>query len=322
MKYIFNTMEEPILYLDFDENSMEEGMDALSFVDKPATEIKWEVFQQIEESFNDYPTSVSANACRALKYKDKNPTNDCGTRVGWTRANQLCNRRPISVETIARMASFKRHQQNKDVPYDKGCGGLMWDCWGGDEGIDWAIRKLERINNQLRMLPFSKHKFQDLNDEKRLVTAPVMLAETPIARYNPELGKYYVKFSKDTIEKMMRKYFKENKIHKVNINHDPTQQQDGIYMMESYIVGDRNQSKLFPDIPEGSWVATFYVDNPEVWEKVKDGEYNGFSLEGYFIEKYEDEMIDRINEQLESIVNSNEDDQTKEQKIKNLLNIR
>jgi hypothetical protein len=42
-------MEEPILYLDFDENDMEEGMSALSFVDKPATEIKWEMFQLQEE---------------------------------------------------------------------------------------------------------------------------------------------------------------------------------------------------------------------------------------------------------------------------------
>lgn len=322
MKFIFNTMEEPTLYLDFDENSMEEGMDALSFVDRPATEIKWELFQVADESYNDYPVAATENACRALRYKEKNPNNDCGTRVGWARANQLCNRRSISIETVARMASFKRHQQNKDVDYDKGCGGLMWDCWGGDEGIYWALRKMESINNQLRMTPFSKQEFKEINDEKRLVTAPVMLAETKIPRYNPELGKYYVKFSKETIEKMMRKYFKENKIHKVNVNHDQTQQQDGIYMMESYIVGDRTSSKIFPDLPSGSWVATFYVDNMDVWEKIKDGEYNGFSLEGYFIEKYEDEMIDRINEQLEKIVNSNEDDQTKEEKIKNLLNIR
>jgi hypothetical protein len=322
MKFIFNTMEEPILYLDFDENSMEEGMDALSFVDRPATEIKWELFQVADESYDDYPNQATANACRALKFREKNPNNDCGTRVGWARANQLCNRRGISVETVARMASFKRHQQNKDVPYDKGCGGLMWDAWGGDEGIYWALRKMEQINNQLRMTPFSKQEFQEINDEKRLVTAPVMLAETKIARFNPELGKYYVKFSKETIEKMMRKYFKENKIHKVNVNHDPKQQKDGIYMMESYIVGDRTSSKLFPDLPEGSWVATFYVDNMDVWEKIKEGEYNGFSLEGYFIEKYEDEMIDKITEQLESIVYSNDCDQTKEEKIKNLLNIK
>lgn len=320
MKSIFKDMEEPILYLDFDENSMEEGMDALSFVDKPATEIKWAMFQEVKESYNDYPVAASENACRAIKYKEQNGS-DCGTQVGWTRASQLCNRRSISVETIARMASFKRHQQNKDVPYDKGCGGQMWDAWGGDEGVNWAIRKMESINNKLRMLPFSKQEFQTIDNEKRLVTAPVMIAETAIPRFNPDLGKYYVKFSKDTIEKMMKKYFKENKIHKVNTNHDPRQQKDGIYMMESYIVGDRTDSKIFPELPEGSWVATYYVDNDEVWQKIKDGEYNGFSLEGYFIEKYEDDMIERITEKLQSILESNIDDTSKELQIKNLLNI-
>lgn len=320
MKYIFKDMEEPILYLDFDENDMTEGMSALSFVDRPATEIKWEVFQEVKDSYNDYPVAATENACRAIKHKEKNGS-DCGTQVGWTRAAQLCNRRSISVETIARMASFKRHQQNKDVPYDKGCGGLMWDAWGGDQGVDWAIRKMESINNKLRMLPFSKQEFQTIDDEKRLVTAPVMIAETPIPRFNPDLGKYFVKFSKETIQKMMLKYFKENKIHMVNTNHDSKQQKDGVYMMESYIVGDRNNSLLFPNLPEGSWVATYYISNDEVWEKIKAGEYNGFSLEGYFIEKYEDNMIERITEKLQSILESDIDDTSKELQIKNLLNI-
>jgi hypothetical protein len=322
MKYIFNELNEPILYLDFEEDNMNEGMDAISFVDKPATDIKWEIFQQIEDSYDDYPNSATDNACRALKYKEKHPTNDCGTRVGWARANQLCSRRKITIETIARMASFKRHQQNKDVPYDKGCGGLMWDAWGGTEGVEWAIRKMERINNELRMTGFEKQEFKEYNEEKRLVTAPVMLAETKILRYNPDLGKYWVKFSPETIEKMMRKYFKENKIHKVNTNHDPKTRKDGVYMMESYIVGDRNESKVFPDLPKGSWVATFYVENDEVWDKIKSGEYNGFSLEGYFIEKYEDDMIAKIEEKLEEILSSTDSDTIKENKIKDLLNIK
>jgi hypothetical protein len=320
-KFNFKT-EEPVLYLDFDEDSMNEGMDALSFVDKPATDIEWKKFAKLDESYDDYPNSATANACRAIKYKENNPNLDCGTQVGWTRAAQLCNRRRISVETIARMASFKRHQQNKDVPYDKGCGGIMWDAWGGTEGVEWAIRKMERINNQLRMTPFSKEEFQDINYEKRIVTAPVMLAETPILRYNPDLGKYFVKFKPETIEKMMKKYFKENKIHKVNTNHDPKSVKNGVYMMESYIVGDRNSSKLFPDLPEGSWVATFYVDNDEVWDKIKKGEYNGFSLEGYFIEKYEDDMVDKLLMEIESTLTRYVDEDLIKKRIKELLNIK
>ena len=203
IKYVFKDMEEPTLYLDFEEDNMNEGMDAISFVDRPATDVQWRIFETIEDSYNDYPFTASDNACRALRYKDKHPDIDCGTRTGWSRANQLCGRRNISIETIARMASFKRHQQNKNVPYDKGCGGIVWDFWGGDAGVDWAIRKMEKINNELRLSGFKKQEFSDLNEEKRMVTSPVMLAETPILRYNPDLGKYWVKFKADTIEKMM-----------------------------------------------------------------------------------------------------------------------
>ena len=92
------------------------------------------------ESYTDYPQSATNAAKRALEWKESHPDNDCGTRVGLARANQLANRRPISEDTIARMASFKRHQQHKDVPYSEGCGGLVWDLWGGTAGIEWASR--------------------------------------------------------------------------------------------------------------------------------------------------------------------------------------
>ena len=97
------------------------------------------------ETYNDYPESAVNAAKRALKWKDEHPDNDCGTRVGWARANQLANRRNISEDTIARMASFARHLQHKDVPYSEGCGGLMVDAWGGQAGIEWAKNKLEKI---------------------------------------------------------------------------------------------------------------------------------------------------------------------------------
>jgi capsid protein len=101
----------------------------------------------LAETYNDYPKSASNNAKRALRYKEENNPK-CGTPVGWARANQLAKGEKISRDTIARMASFKRHQQHKGVPYDKGCGGLMWDAWGGTSGINWAIRKLKAIDKK------------------------------------------------------------------------------------------------------------------------------------------------------------------------------
>ena len=99
------------------------------------------------ESFRDYPDSASNNAKKAIKFKEKN-NSKCGTQVGWTRARQLADKKNISRDTIARMASFKRHQQHKDVAYSKGCGGLMWDAWGGTSGVEWAINKLKQIDKK------------------------------------------------------------------------------------------------------------------------------------------------------------------------------
>lgn len=98
------------------------------------------------ESYTDYPESASNNAKRALEWAKKNGWGSCGTDVGKQRANQLAKKDPISRDTISRMASFKRHQQNKDVPYSEGCGGLMWDAWGGTSGIEWAINKLKELD--------------------------------------------------------------------------------------------------------------------------------------------------------------------------------
>lgn len=104
-----------------------------------------------EETYNDYPEAATNNAKRALKWSEENDFK-CGTKVGWARARQLANREKISRDTIARMASFKRHQANKDVPYDEGCGGVSYDLWGGDAGINWAIRKLAQIDNKKSMI--------------------------------------------------------------------------------------------------------------------------------------------------------------------------
>ena len=114
-----------------------------------------------EMTYNDYPEAASNNAKRVLKWKEENGS-DCLTAVGWARANQLANKEKLSRDTIARMASFKRHQQYKDVPYSEGCGGQAWDAWGGDAGINWAIRKLEQIDKNKSKSMIYNYKSFDL----------------------------------------------------------------------------------------------------------------------------------------------------------------
>lgn len=107
---------------------------------------KWKFAEENLESYTDYPEAAKNAAKRALDWAEENGWGSCGEATGKQRANQLAKGEPISRDTIARMASFKRHQQHKDVPYSEGCGGLMWDAWGGTAGIEWAQRKLRQID--------------------------------------------------------------------------------------------------------------------------------------------------------------------------------
>ena len=103
------------------------------------------------------PVGAANNAKKALKWRDEHGDEvKAGTRVGWTRANQLADRENLSYETVKRMAAFERHRKNskinpkyKDTPW-KDNGYVAWLIWGGDSGIKWAkdiVNKKEKKNN-------------------------------------------------------------------------------------------------------------------------------------------------------------------------------
>jgi hypothetical protein len=100
------------------------------------------------ESYTDYPKGAVENAKIAIRYAEENGWGDCLEATGKARANQLANNEPISEDTISRMASFERHRQHSKRELGDGCGRLAWLAWGGDEGIEWAQRKLEQIKNK------------------------------------------------------------------------------------------------------------------------------------------------------------------------------
>ncbi len=112
-----------------------------------------------------------------------------------------------------------------------------------------------------------------------------MLADTPIFRSDASFGDYYVAFSKETIVKIVQKYFKKGYQNNVNLMHDPNQIETGVTIFESFI-SDKSRGiqpmKGFEDAPDGSWFVSMLVENDSVWEQVKAGMVNGFSIEGIF----------------------------------------
>jgi len=127
-------------------------------------------------------------------------------------------------------------------------------------------------------------KFGVSNEEKQLITGVVMLADTPIYRQMDE-DEFYVTFTPDIIEKMAFKYMKNQFTKNVNIEHDENKQVGGVYLVESYLFDETRGVKIpeyLGEITNGSWIATFKIDNKEVWQKIKNNDFSGFSLEGNF----------------------------------------
>lgn len=267
---------KPLYYLDIEETFDDVSeVDFVALVDKPAIQKNFITFA---DTFNDYPESVKNTAKKVLKWTEENGWGTCGTQVGKTRANQLANGEPISKETIKRMYSYlSRHQVDlqSSKSYEDGCGKLMYDAWGGDAALSWSEKKLTTLD---------KMSFAIQNEEEQIVSGPLMLADTPIYRFD-EYGEYYVMFNANAIQKIVQKYFKKGYQSNVNLMHDPTRQVDGVTLFESFISSKKRgiqPMQGFEDAPDGSWFGSFKVENDDVWKMIKDGDFKGFSVEGIF----------------------------------------
>jgi hypothetical protein len=236
------------------------------------------------ESYSDYPESVKNNAKAVLKYVEENGWGSCGTEVGKIRANQLANGEPISEETIKRMYSYlSRHEVDLDSSkgYGDGCGKLMYDSWGGKTALSWAESKIKSIERE----KMSKQNFQT-DDEKKIVIGPAMIPDLKIFRKDTKGNPYYVYFSSETIKMIAEKYMRNKYIDNNDQMHDGKAVSD-VYVFESWIKESENDKSTdygYGELPIGTWFVSMKVRNPKIWEKVKQGQLNGFSVSGYFEE--------------------------------------
>jgi hypothetical protein len=145
-----------------------------------------------------------------------------------------------------------------------------------------------------------KVNFQIASEDKRIISGAIMLADVPIYRRDNHYGEYFVTFSKETIFKIVKKYFKKGFQGNVNLEHNPNQKQNDVFVFESFI-SDKERGILpmkgFEDAPDGSWFGSMYVGNDQTWKEIKEGKYKGFSVEGLFnysIKKQEAQDRDEI----------------------------
>lgn len=114
----------------------------------------------------------------------------------------------------------------------------------------------------------------EFNDEQMIVKGPALIPDKLIYR-NDSLGERYVYFSKETIKKFAELLINKNK-EKFNVDH--TDKFINANIIESYFASKDNEF----GVEEGSWIVSLHILDNSVWNKIKSGEYKGFSVQGLF----------------------------------------
>ena len=124
--------------------------------------------------------------------------------------------------------------------------------------------------------------FRVENEEKRIVTGLVMAADRPILRQDAD-GLYYIMYDKETITAMAERFLAMGLANNVDTMHNFEVEKD-VFLREMYIKDEERgiSPKGFEDVEDGSLFATYHILNEEVWDKVKKGEFKGFSIAGIF----------------------------------------
>jgi len=134
-----------------------------------------------------------------------------------------------------------------------------------------------------------KVQFKKIDEEKRLLIGPALIPDKPIYRMNEMGEEFYVYFSKKSVRKAMELFLSHNNQHNWTLEHEQAIQ--GLTVVESWTVESKEQDKSAfydLDVPLGTWLVSVKVNNDAIWDKyVKSGEVLGFSIEGYFMDKFE-----------------------------------
>jgi len=183
-----------------------------------------------------------------------------------------------------------------------------------DESGVTAIALVDQPAIESNWMAFSQqteHKFNVKDEEKRIIEGYFMVADLLIPRIGENGEKFFVKFSAKTIEQIREKQSRLGLNNNFNLMHDPRQIAEGVYMLDNLII-DNERGKVAPKefekVPNGSLWGSAKVDNDEIWEQVKNGEFKGFSVEGMFKQlepvTMDEDLINKIRQAIQAFEKS------------------
>lgn len=155
----------------------------------------------------------------------------------------------------------------------------------GIESETYAISLVSEPAIEETLVALEKQKeiqVQLANEEKHMVYSAVLIPDKPIYRRSEDGDEFYVEFTKESIEKMSQQFFKDYRQDAVTLDHE-TNASD-ITVVESWIKSDLYKDKsvalgLNENLPVGTWFCGMKVNQIDVWERIKNHDITGYSVE-------------------------------------------
>jgi hypothetical protein len=155
------------------------------------------------------------------------------------------------------------------------------------------------FNSQAKPLFFS-------DELKYRITAPALIP-MEIYRFDEDTNEeYYVKFSKEEIEKIHGKFMQQMVNRDLfNLEHDQSKTVPA-YVLEAWIVNTPKEDKAYSsfgiEVPEGTLMVTAQVTDKEYYAELVSQEQIGFSIEGYLGMKLKEQKQSQNKTQMNDLM--------------------
>ena len=184
------------------------------------------------------------------------------------------------------------------------------------DGDCFAISLVEDPAIEVDFIALSKQQIPiKLQDEKRLLIGAALIPDIPIYRIlNGQ--EFYISFDQSCIERLAQNFLAT--CNNITVEHEDLV--EDVKVVESWIKtseNDKSNDYGF-NFPIGTWCVAVKVNNDEIWNKVKNGEYKGFSIEALVdldeiinnniqLSMDNKELIDKIKELISGALNPEEE---------------
>ena len=197
-------------------------------------------------------------------------------------------KKPVKKPVLASLPLFEKQEDAEAIAMLIGCEGSHEHSYGDKKLFmpckahpkDDTSYEVDNTDNEMSFSVFSV--------EERMVVGAAMVPDKMIIRRNEITGEiYYVYFTAETIKKLQQKFMIEKLLDKTNVEHG-RKFLNGVSVVESWIVDDPEHDKqqvFGMSYPRGTWMCSMKIEDEAIWQKIKEGKLNGYSVQGYFLEK-------------------------------------